>query len=93
MKLTKENLITTLRLLKGIYQYNIKNMQDNPEDDDIDDNELSITCGRLEMLEDIITILTHEKEFERLSAALMKMTNRYGHDGSTIKEDNQNAEK
>ena len=85
MKLTKENFIITLRLLKGIYQYNIKNMQDNPEDYDID--ELPITCGRLEMLEDIIMILTHEKEFERLSTALMKMTNRYGHDGSSIKED------
>ena len=83
MKLTKENLIITLRLLKGIYQYNIKDLQDNPEDD----NELTLTCGRLEMLEDIIIILTHEKEFERLSTALMKMTNRYGHDGSTIKED------
>jgi hypothetical protein len=88
MKLTKENLIITLRLLKGIYQYNIKNMQ---EDDDIEDNELPITCGRLEMLEDIIIILTHEKEFERLSTALMKMTNRYGHDGSENEEDNKNA--
>jgi len=87
MKLTKENFIITLRLLKGLYQYNIKNMQDNPEDDDIDDNELPIARGRLEMLEDIIIILTHEQEFERLSTALMKMTNRYEHDGSENEEE------
>jgi hypothetical protein len=83
MKLTKENLIITLGMLKKIYQYNIKNMQDQSEDDD---DELPLACGRLEMLEDIIRILVDGKEFEKLSNALIKMT---GYIDTDVVNDNE----
>lgn len=85
MKPTKEELIFTLRLLKSISLSTLKMIKSEPEL--YDQDEVPVIKGRIEAYSDIIKLLADEKEFERLSRSLSVLTNRYGHDGSTIKED------
>ena len=83
MKLTKENFIITIKLLESRTISNKRMAAKEFNDDEIN----SYYNGRIDTLSFIRLILEDEKEFEKLSTALMKMTNRYGHDGSAIKED------
>ena len=85
MKPTKEELIYTLRLLKSISRSTLEMIKSQPEL--YDQNEVPVIKGKIEAYSDVIELLTDEKEFVRLSRSLSVLTNRYGHDGSTIKED------
>lgn len=85
MKPTKEELIYTLRLLKSISLSTLKMIKSQPEL--YDQDEVPVIKGRIEAYSDIIQLLTNEEEFDKLAKSLSFFTNRYGHDGTTDKED------